>query len=215
MGGDAGGAERGGDAGRVEGEGLVHLPELHLQRLHRAGHLRVERARARPHRPPAAPRVARPRREGGGGQGGGGCGRRHRRRPATDSNPHTPTASDVKLKVYPRRPLRRCSTQARPNALHPGPAEQTSTWADPVLAFGVMLQATEMYAKPATSSVSTRAGSKRELSLNHNHWIRSTSLMELSEACSRARNHQYHACTQRNLAAFLIQLPCIYHHPVL
>jgi hypothetical protein len=43
VGGDESTAECGGDAGGVEGDGAVHLPELRLQRLHRPGHLRVER----------------------------------------------------------------------------------------------------------------------------------------------------------------------------
>lgn len=68
---DVGGVEGGGDAGGVEGERAVHLPELRLQRLHRAGHVRVERRRAR--RTPAAPRGGRgagPRDERGDGGGG-------------------------------------------------------------------------------------------------------------------------------------------------
>lgn len=90
--GDVGAPEGGGDAGGVEGEGAVHLAELRLQRLHRAGDVRVEverqvgRGRVRPpHGPPAALGGcgARPREEGGEGGGGG----RHRR---GRSNPHPP-----------------------------------------------------------------------------------------------------------------------------
>ena len=85
MRGDAGAAEGSGDAGGVEGEGAVDGAELRLQRLRRAGHVRVERHVRRPGRdratPAAAPvsrgRGARPRpREWGRAAAAGG---RHRR----------------------------------------------------------------------------------------------------------------------------------------
>ena len=83
MRGDAGAAEGSGDAGGVEGEGAVDGAELRLQRLRRAGHVRVERHVRRPGRDRATPadarggRGARPRpREWGRAAAAGG---RHRR----------------------------------------------------------------------------------------------------------------------------------------
>jgi hypothetical protein len=85
--GDAGAAEGSGDAGGVEGEGAVDGAELRLQRLRRAGHVRVERHVRRPGRDRGRVRAtpadaqggrgARPRpREGGRAAAAGG---RHRR----------------------------------------------------------------------------------------------------------------------------------------
>jgi hypothetical protein len=58
---DAGAAERGGDTGGVGGEGAVHGAELRLQRLRRAGHVRVERqvGRRRGRAQPPEPNTAR------------------------------------------------------------------------------------------------------------------------------------------------------------
>jgi len=89
--GDARSAEGGGDAGGVEGDGAVHGAELRLQRLRRAGHVRVERHVGRRHRDryrgtPAHAQGCRARACGGGswprprdGAGAAAGGGRHRR----------------------------------------------------------------------------------------------------------------------------------------
>jgi hypothetical protein len=94
---DEGAAERGGDTGGVGGEGAVHGAELRLQRLRRAGHVRVERQVGRGRAQPPEPSTAR----GGSGSGARARPRRGgRHRLGGSGNPELGWLARV---GYPRR----------------------------------------------------------------------------------------------------------------